>query len=100
VRPEGLGKLKQFTSSGLEPATFRLAAYSLNHYATDVGKIGMEDQYENIHLGGFCLVVTYPLQHAIYMKLRCVSLPQNSLVLQKTVYIAYTADLITSLNFY
>jgi hypothetical protein len=28
VRPEGLGKLeKKSTSSGLEPATFRLAAY-------------------------------------------------------------------------
>jgi hypothetical protein len=26
VRPEGLGKLKEFTSSGLEPAIFRLVA--------------------------------------------------------------------------
>jgi hypothetical protein len=26
VRPEGLGELKKSTSSGLEPATFRLAA--------------------------------------------------------------------------
>jgi hypothetical protein len=26
VRLEGLGQLKKFTSSGLEPATFRLAA--------------------------------------------------------------------------
>jgi hypothetical protein len=26
VRPEGLGKLKKFTSSGLEPSTFRLVA--------------------------------------------------------------------------
>jgi hypothetical protein len=35
VRPEGLGKLKNsFTSSGLEPATFRLVAQCLDHYAT------------------------------------------------------------------
>jgi hypothetical protein len=37
VRLEGLGKLKKknsFTSSGLEPATFRIVAYCLNHYAT------------------------------------------------------------------
>jgi hypothetical protein len=27
VRPEGLGKFKKSTSSGLEPTTFRLAAY-------------------------------------------------------------------------
>jgi hypothetical protein len=26
VRPEGLGQFKKYTSSGLEPATFRLAA--------------------------------------------------------------------------
>jgi hypothetical protein len=26
VRQEGLGKLKKFTTSGLEPATFRLVA--------------------------------------------------------------------------
>jgi hypothetical protein len=30
VRLEGLGKLKKFTSSGLEPATFRLVAQCLN----------------------------------------------------------------------
>jgi hypothetical protein len=35
VRPEGFGKSKNvFTSSGLEPATFRLVAEYLNHYAT------------------------------------------------------------------
>jgi hypothetical protein len=34
VRPEGLGKLKIFSSSGLEPATFRFAAQCLHHYAT------------------------------------------------------------------
>jgi hypothetical protein len=34
VRPEGLGQFKKSTSSGLEPATFRLAALCLNHYAT------------------------------------------------------------------
>jgi hypothetical protein len=33
VRPEGLGHFKKSTSSGLEPATFRLAALCLNHYA-------------------------------------------------------------------
>jgi hypothetical protein len=33
MRPEGLGQFKKSTS-GLEPATFRLAAYCLNHYAT------------------------------------------------------------------
>jgi hypothetical protein len=33
LRPEGLGKLKKFTSSVLEPATFRLAAQCLNHGA-------------------------------------------------------------------
>jgi hypothetical protein len=32
MQPEGLGKLKKFTSSGLEPATFQLVG--LNHYAT------------------------------------------------------------------
>jgi hypothetical protein len=32
VRPEGLDKLKKITSSGLEPATFRLVALSLNYY--------------------------------------------------------------------
>jgi hypothetical protein len=34
VRPEGLGKFKKnsFASSGLEPATFRLVTYCLNHY--------------------------------------------------------------------
>jgi hypothetical protein len=31
VRLEGLVKLKTFTSSGLEPANFRLVAYCLNH---------------------------------------------------------------------
>jgi hypothetical protein len=31
VRQEGLGKLKNVTSSGLEPATFRLVAQYLNH---------------------------------------------------------------------
>jgi hypothetical protein len=30
MRLEGLGKLKKSTSSGLDPATFRLAAYCLN----------------------------------------------------------------------
>jgi hypothetical protein len=30
VRLEGLGKLKKSTSSGLDPATFRLVAYDLN----------------------------------------------------------------------
>jgi hypothetical protein len=34
VRPEGLGKLKYFTSSGLEPPTFRLVAWRRNYYAT------------------------------------------------------------------
>jgi hypothetical protein len=36
VRPEGLGKLKKnsFTSSGLEPATFRLVVQCLNNYVT------------------------------------------------------------------
>jgi hypothetical protein len=35
VRLEGLGKLKNpITSLGLEPATFRLLAQCLNHYAT------------------------------------------------------------------
>jgi Zn-finger domain-containing protein len=34
VRPEGLGQSKKSTSSGYEPATFRLAAQYLNHYAT------------------------------------------------------------------
>jgi hypothetical protein len=34
VRPEGLGQYKKSTSSGLEPATFQLAAQCLNHYAT------------------------------------------------------------------
>jgi hypothetical protein len=38
ARPEGLGKLKKInkklTSPGLEPATFRLVAYRLNHNAT------------------------------------------------------------------
>jgi hypothetical protein len=34
VRPEGLGQFKKSTSSGLEPPTFRLAAWCLNHYAT------------------------------------------------------------------
>jgi hypothetical protein len=38
VRPEGLGNLKKkknsFTSTGLEPATFRLAAQCFNNYAT------------------------------------------------------------------
>jgi hypothetical protein len=34
VRPEGLGQFKKSTSSGLEPATFRLGAQCLNHYAT------------------------------------------------------------------
>jgi hypothetical protein len=31
VRLEGLVKLKKTNSSGLEPATFRLVAYCLNH---------------------------------------------------------------------
>jgi hypothetical protein len=34
VRPEGLGKLKNSVSSGLEPAIFQLVAQSLKHYAT------------------------------------------------------------------
>jgi hypothetical protein len=34
VRPEELGQFKKSTSSGLEPVTFRLAAWCLNHYAT------------------------------------------------------------------
>jgi hypothetical protein len=35
VRPEGSGKLKNsLTSSGLEPAKFRLVEYCHNHYAT------------------------------------------------------------------
>jgi hypothetical protein len=34
VRPVGLGQFKKSTSLGLEPATFRLAAKCLNHYAT------------------------------------------------------------------
>jgi hypothetical protein len=34
VRPERLGPFKKYTSSGLEPATFWLAAQCLNHYAT------------------------------------------------------------------
>jgi hypothetical protein len=29
VRPEGLGQFKKFISSGIEPATFRLAAFVL-----------------------------------------------------------------------
>jgi hypothetical protein len=33
VRPEELGQFKKSTSSGLEPVTFQLAAYCLNHYA-------------------------------------------------------------------
>jgi hypothetical protein len=50
MRLEGLGKLKknQFTSSGLDPATFRLLAQYLNHYAsafprTRIGYINIED---------------------------------------------------------
>jgi hypothetical protein len=31
MRSEGLGKLKTFTSSGIEPATSRLAAYTLSN---------------------------------------------------------------------
>jgi hypothetical protein len=34
VWPEGLGKLEKSTSSGRDPATFRLVALCLNHYAT------------------------------------------------------------------
>jgi hypothetical protein len=34
VRPEGLGKFRNITSSGIEPATFRFVAQCLNHYAT------------------------------------------------------------------
>jgi hypothetical protein len=34
MRPEGLGKFKKSTSSGLEPATLRLVAQCLNHYTT------------------------------------------------------------------
>jgi hypothetical protein len=30
ARPEGLGQFKKSTSSGLEPATFRLASYFLH----------------------------------------------------------------------
>jgi hypothetical protein len=36
VGPEGLGEFKKSTLSGLEPATFRLAAQCLNHYATEI----------------------------------------------------------------
>jgi hypothetical protein len=34
VQLEGLGKLKNFTSSGLEPATFWLVAERINLYTT------------------------------------------------------------------
>jgi hypothetical protein len=34
VWPEGLGKLKKFTSLGLEPVTFQLVALYINHYTT------------------------------------------------------------------
>jgi hypothetical protein len=34
VQPEGLGKFKKITSSGIEAATFRFVAQYLNHYAT------------------------------------------------------------------
>jgi hypothetical protein len=34
VGPEALGKFKNITSSGIEPATSRFVAYCLNHYAT------------------------------------------------------------------
>jgi hypothetical protein len=39
VRPVGLGKLKKFTSLGLEPAAFRHAAQCLNHCATACSSI-------------------------------------------------------------
>jgi hypothetical protein len=41
VRPEGLGQFKISTSSGLEPATFRLATQCLNHYATSRNPMGL-----------------------------------------------------------
>jgi hypothetical protein len=35
VWPDGLGRLKNFTPSGIEPTTFGLVAFCLNHYATE-----------------------------------------------------------------
>jgi hypothetical protein len=42
MRPEGLGKLKNCTSSGFESATFRLVAQCRNHYATALSLITVE----------------------------------------------------------
>jgi hypothetical protein len=46
VRLEGLGELKNSTSSALEPATFRLVAWSLNH---------LRYQYNNFNISAFVL---------------------------------------------
>jgi hypothetical protein len=47
VRPEGLGQFKKSTSSGFEPATFRLAAWCLNYYVFNYLKNWLELQRFN-----------------------------------------------------
>jgi hypothetical protein len=44
VRPEGLGKFKKITLSGIERAIFRFVTQCLNHHATACPSYHAEDE--------------------------------------------------------
>jgi hypothetical protein len=77
VRPEG--QFKKSTSSGLEPATFQLAAWYLNHYATEcpIRSIRVSNEKGRLLRIKSCLWRFYPDMYLDRLRRTVISLSQN-----------------------
>jgi hypothetical protein len=101
MRPEVLGQFKKSTSSGLEPATFRLRAWYRNHYATSCPPPPISSYPEPIKSSSYLHIPALPGHSfssdfptkpsvAFLFHVRYILPPQHSPVIQHCLYLTNT----------